>query len=846
MKRFVQILICSVVMFPAGKNVYAQQAANGLRVSSAMVKGGFPLAVAGKAADLYIDEKEAKVISIAATAFKKDIEAVTGMVPEVKAAIEPLSAYPVIIGTTGNSRLVDELIASGKLDVTRVKGKWETFTISVVNKPFDKVEQALVIAGSDRRGTAFGVFELSAMIGVSPLYWWSDVHPEKKSLLTVAPGTAIVGPPSVKYRGIFINDEKWGLTPWAAKHLDSRYGNMGPNTYAKMFELLLRLKANYVWPAMVPGTKAFYYFPENPKMADDYSIVVGSSHCEQMLRNNIYEWAVGFEAEYKEKPGPWRYDLNKQQIHRYWEDRVKQSAGYESTYMIGMRGVGDSEMPGPASTEEKIRLWNTIVKDQRIMLEKHTGKPASVVPQTFCPYNEVLDWYRTRKLDLPDDVTMVWVDDNHGYVRQVPTEYERKRTGGHGLYYHFSYLGQPESYIWLCSISPSLISYELTKSYRHGVSELWVINVGDLKPADMEIQFAMELAWDINRWTPEKAQDYNRYWAASTFGEQWADAIAGIKKEYYELAASGKPEHMTNIPMSSIEADQRISRYKTLAATAVSLGHRIPARLKDAYFQLIQYPAQSAFFMNQKLLYANRSMELAHKGDAQALRFSALARAAHDSILRISDRYHHKISGGKWDAMMGIVTGEVKARFFNYGPPVVATDSLVRAAKAGIKADAAGDPVALRIPAAAYAAKKETPGHQLQLIKGLGITGQGVSVMPFDAPSVKGNTVINAPYLEYKANLSEGMHTVKMLFVPTHAMNEAYGLRYAVSVNGALPVYVNLEGVGEHWSQSWGANVRRGFMEGETRHEIKAKGITTIRVYLLDPGMVLSAIDVRQ
>jgi hypothetical protein len=298
----------------------------------------------------------------------------------------------------------------------------------------------LVIAGSDRRGTAYGIFHLSRLMGVSPFVWWADVFAckEKSSYMFQVP--YISKEPSVQYRGIFINDEDWGLQPWAAKNMDTDIKDIGPKTYAKVFELLLRLKANYIWPAMHPCTRAFYYYKQNPKVADDYAIVVGSSHAEPMLRNNVFEWAVNFENEYGKKSGEWRYDTNKDIVYNYWNDRVKQATNYESVFTVGMRGVHDSGMPGPKDADEKLKLLEQIITDQRQMLQNNFKKQPDKLPQIFVPYKEVLSLYR-RGMKLPDDITIIWPDDNHGYIRQLPNEAEQKRSGGPWCLLSFILLG---------------------------------------------------------------------------------------------------------------------------------------------------------------------------------------------------------------------------------------------------------------------------------------------------------------------------------------------------------------------------------------------------------------------
>ncbi|HEX2628608.1 MAG TPA: glycosyl hydrolase 115 family protein, partial [Chitinophagaceae bacterium] len=389
-----------------------------LKITETSAPGAFPIATSKNSCSFYYDSTDAKVVTIAAKAFINDVKVITGktIIPHTDNKLT--GNYTIVAGTIGHSAVIDRLIANKKLDVSAINGQWERFSISVIDNP--PGSKLLVIAGSDRRGTAFGIFHLSRLMGVSPFYWWADITPDKKENIYVS-GNYISSPPSVKYRGIFINDEDWGLQPWAAQNLDKDVKDIGPNTYAKVFELLLRLKANYIWPAMHPCTKAFYYYPGNPKVADDYAIVVGGSHCEPMLRNNVFEWSEHYEKEYGQKPGEWRYDLNKPQIYNYWNDRVKQAVNYESMYTVGMRGIHDGSMPGPKDPDAKLKLLSDVIVDQRSILENNFHKSATTVPQVFIPYKEVLSLYR-RGLQVPDDVTIIWPDDNHGYIRQLPNE----------------------------------------------------------------------------------------------------------------------------------------------------------------------------------------------------------------------------------------------------------------------------------------------------------------------------------------------------------------------------------------------------------------------------------------
>lgn len=617
-----------------------------LFTSSIFAESDFELVNKGKAAPVLIDPADSETVKTVAGHFCDDVKLVAGVKPEQISALGD-SKTVILVGTIGKNKLIDQMIKSDQIDISEVKGQWEAFLITVVDQPFPNVEKALVIAGADRRGTSFGLFEVSKRIGVSPWYWWADVHPIKSSSISLEVTSHVEGSADVKYRGIFLNDEDWGLKPWAANNIDQDIKDIGPKTYARIFELLLRLKANFIWPAMHPCTKAFYYYPENPKVADKYSIIVGSSHCEPMLRNNVDEWENNFVNEYGKTPGPWRYDTNKDEIYKYWEDRVKQAKNFDNIFTIGMRGIHDGSMPGGKNFEDKLRLMNEVISDQRGMIEKHIGSPEKV-PQVFCPYKEVLKLYQAG-IELPDDVTVVWPDDNHGYVRNLSTPEEQKRSGGSGIYYHLSYWGAPYDYLWLSSISPALISYEMSKSYAYGADQLWVFNVGDIKPAELEMEFSLELARNVKEWPPGKAMDFVRKWATREFGEAFADEIFEIKKSYYRLGHECKPEHLLNVKFSQAEMDQRLAEYSRITKLAEDLYAKMPENRRDAFFQLILYPVKAANLMNQKHFYARMAKEQTGK---QHQEYATKSRMAFEQIKEITEYYNTKMSGGKWSKMM--------------------------------------------------------------------------------------------------------------------------------------------------------------------------------------------------
>ncbi len=809
----------------AGENSFlAQEAAE---------DGSFPLVKDGKAAILVVDAKDAEVVSIVATAFSKDVKLITGVTPSVSNKLEE-GTYPVIIGTLGKSALIDQLASEGKIASAQVKGKWETFCLSVIENPFEGVDKALVIFGSDPRGTAFGVFELSRQIGVSPWVWWADVLPEERSTIYIPAGEDIIGPPSVKYRGLFINDEDWGLQPWAAKKMDTDIKDIGPKTYEKVFELMLRLKANYMWPAMHPCTKAFWYYPGNPEMARKYHIVLGATHCEPLLRNNVDEWVNNFQSEYGTASGDWNWATNSTKITTYWTDRVIQSKGQDAVYTIGMRGIHDSDMPGYSGNEAKKNGLRSVIAAQRTILETHLEKPASQVPQIFCPYKEVLDLYKLG-LDLPDDITITWADDNHGYIRQLSNPQEQLRSGGAGVYYHLSYWGAPEDYLWLSSISPSLISYEMSKAYALNTRNLWVFNAGDIKPAELELQFAMDLAWDITAWSPEKAHTYSTHWATETFGKELGESIGKIKQEYYHLAALGKPEHLHLIEYTEEEIDQRLADYAKLVAESRSVEGQVPSRLKDAYYELVAYPLEAAASMNEKILYAKRSLQLAAQGNRNALDYAAKAKTAYQSIITLTNKYNQEIASGKWN---GIMSYAPRGRS-QFSAPTVATESSI--AEHGVPAEEKGNVTSFT--ADDFTLKHEA-GYTLHSIKELGASTGSVTVWPLNMTTYNESNITSAPYVEYNVEVSKGTSLLIVKCLPTFPLYEEMKLRYAISVDGSIPEFVNIATSAE--SSAWTKNVIAGYASGSSAYKSDSDKEIKVRIYFTDPGLVLSALDVKK
>ena len=760
------------------------------------------------------DQNDAEVVGISAKALVNDIELITDITPTIETSINSDIDAAIIVGTIGKSKPIHAMIKKGKLSVNVIKGKWESFIIQVVDNPISGINKALVVCGSDPRGTSFGIFELSKRLGVSPWVYWADVIPAKKKNLDVSIDKISMGPPSVKYRGIFLNDEDWGLQPWAAQNMDTLIKDIGPNTYAHIFELMLRLKANYIWPAMHPCTKAFFYYKENSKVAKQYDIVLGSSHAEPMLRNNVDEWKNNFKEEYGKQPGSWRYDTNEKEIKKYWEDRVKQVAdqNLDAVFTIGMRGIHDSGMPGPESIEGKVDLLNKVIVDQRNLLSKHFGKGASGIPQIFCPYKEVLTLYNAG-VKVPDDITLVWADDNFGYIRQLSNQKDQQRSGRSGVYYHLSYWGAPEDYLWLSSTSPPLISYEMSKAYAYGANRLWVFNVGDIKPAEMDIEFAMNLAWNVNAWPPDKAECYVEEWAGKTFGKEYAKEIAEIKTVYYKLAATSKPEHINKINFSEKEINKRLAAYQGIAQKAEDLKSRIPKHLQDAYFELILYPVLGAVNMNEKIFYAQM-------GD------SVKSINAFDEIRKLTGIYNEKIAGGKWSGIMSMNPRNRPV----FGMPEIKNNNS--------KSDSSSRSIEPIRTISVSELKFDS--NRMHLISGLGVDGGSLSWNMFNLPSYNEKDIHEAPTASIKLDLPKGKRIIKLLCVPTHAVYEGRSLRTAISIgdNPSDIVDVNTPAGTETWSK----NVIRGYSSAKTEFIMNKKETINLKLSLLDPGIAICKI----
>ncbi|WP_263355228.1 glycosyl hydrolase 115 family protein [Acidicapsa acidisoli] len=606
-------------------------------MSTTPSKDGFTLAAGGHTAMIDVDRGDYPGVIRAAHDLQADIERVTGLSPHYLNDKESARGEVVLIGTISKSAIIDRLIREHRLDVSTVQGKWESTLVQVVEKPMPGVARALVIAGSDKRGTIFGIYDLSEQIGVSPWYWWADVPVVHKNALYITTGRYIQGEPAVKYRGIFLNDEAPALTGW----VNAAYGGYNHKFYEKVFELLLRLKANYLWPAMWNST-----FneddPENARLADEYGVVMGTSHHEPMLRAQ-QEWK-------RHGTGPWDYSTNAEVLDKFWSDGIERNKNFESTITLGMRGDGDMPMTEGAN----IALLEKIVADQRNILAQHMTPTLNADPKVWALYKEVQAYYE-KGMRVPDDVTLLWCDDNWGNIRRLPTPEERKRSGGAGIYYHFDYVGDPRNYKWINTNPIAKVWEQMNLALAYGANRIWIVNVGDLKPMEFPIEYFLTLARNPERWGKDQTQEFTRLWAEREFGAAQADEIAELVTRYTQYNGRRKPELLDTDTFSLVnyrEADRVEADWKALLAKAETLQKLIPQEQQDAYFELVLHPIKASAIVNELYITAGRNRLYAKQGRADAGDYAAQARVLFQADEELTNEYNHVLAHGKWNHMM--------------------------------------------------------------------------------------------------------------------------------------------------------------------------------------------------
>lgn len=627
MKR-IALIFCCTLSYGA---IYCQPL-----ISENKTPGAFPVVSGGAAASLYTDDGDYWLVNKSAGLFQQDIESVTGIKPALLHRLPAAAKQIILIGSLDHSSLIRQLADENKINVDSIKGKWECFRMQTVEHPLPGIDRALVIAGSDRRGTAFGVFELSRQMGVSPWYWWADVPVEKKKELYVSNNGMISRPPSVKYRGIFINDEAPAFSGWTKE----KFGGVNHGVYEKIFELLLRLKANYLWPAMW-GNAFNDDDTLNPILADKYGIVMGTSHHEPMLRAQ-QEW-----KRYGE--GQWNYDSNAAVLRDFWKKGIENMDSHESIVTIGMRGDGDM----PMTEGSNIALLERIVHDQRQIIQAVTGKDPSATPQSWALYKEVQDYY-DKGMRVPDDVTLLLCDDNWGNIRKLPKLSDAPRAGGYGIYYHFDYVGDPRNYKWLNTNNIARVWEQMHLADAYGANRIWIVNVGDLKPMEYPISFFLDYAWDTKKWNAGNLPDYTVQWAEEQFGKRYAKGIAQLLKKYTEYNSRRKPELLSPDTYSLIhyrEAEMVLHDYYKLQTDAEEMCNRLPPAYQDAFFELVLYPIKACANLNALYITTAKNHLFASQGRSETNLLADSVRKLFDRDSMLSHEYNI-LAGGKWNHMM--------------------------------------------------------------------------------------------------------------------------------------------------------------------------------------------------
>jgi hypothetical protein len=784
------------------------------------------------AAALVVDTNDFPVVSLAANFFAADVRRVTGRQPIVTNEING-AAQVVLVGTLGHSALIDRLAAAGKISsLKQISGQWERTLWQVVTNPLPGVERALVIAGSDRRGTAYGLMRLSEAIGVSPWHWWADVPTPHHDELTIKMSWPTVESPGVKYRGIFINDEDWGLNPWAAKTFDPGFKNIGPRTYEKMFELLLRLRLNYFWPAMHACSTEFGSAPENVLLADKFGLVAGSSHCEPMLCNNVH-WN---ETE----NGRWNYRLNRDTIYSYWEKNAKARGSAEAVWTLGIRGIHDAGMQTPPTdTPGKINLLSDVFHDQRELLEKYAATNFSPVAQCFVPYKEVLPVYDAG-LPVPEDVTLVWVDDNFGYLRRLSSPAERQRSGGAGVYWHLSYYGNPHSYTWINTTAPALMWEELHKAWDNDARNLWVINVGDLKPMEIGVDYFSRLAWHPDGFPDGGQREFLRDFAAKNFGEKFSQPMTELLMEFYRLGTIRKPELMNRdwaLALTPGEAQPLEKNYRDLLARAESLLAALPPENRDAGTELVVFPAR-VLGLTGLIFLADRQMQV---GNDMAANEKKIAQWRGELETQVN-QFNTNVAGGKWNRIMpGLVTGKDLTRWSSqvrwpWGEKTSPATNL-----------AATTLTEKKWREAAAADHRTTNGPaQWSEITGLGPSGRAVALLPAGLASTWTNADTNAPALEFYFTSTGGDGEALIDFLPTFRLFPGMKLRVSVSLDDGVPVALEVPGSSGAENETGtvrSSAVQNNFVRARVPLPALTAGPHIFRLRAMDSGAVIDRIS---
>lgn len=833
MNKTLLILFCLFFL-----NIYAQN-----NIKETGNNNGFAIVSAGGVTPVIFDKNDDTLVHIAAKLFTDDIERVTGKRAQLSTELKKNSTI-IVIGTLSKSGFLQQLINKKKLKTEILAGQWDGYQIQIIKNPFKGVGQALVIVGSNKRGAAYGALELSKQMGVSPWYWWADVPVVKKKALYIDANTFIADAPRVKYRGIFINDEAPAFTGWAKE----KFGGLNHKTYEKVFELLLRLKGNYMWPAM--WGSAFNTDDKlNPVLADKWGIVMGTSHHEPMQRAQ-QEWKLFGK-------GAWDYTKNDAVLRDFWHKGIENMGTHESIVTIGMRGDGDEPMTEGTATA----LLEKIVDDQRKILAEVTKKPAEQTPQLWALYKEVQEYY-DKGMRVPDDVTLLLCDDNWGNIRKLPKKEDKARKGGYGIYYHFDYVGDPRNYKWINTNNIARVYEQMHLAWEYSARQIWIVNVGDIKPMEFPISFFLDYAWNPEKWTPDNLSSYYTDWAEAQFSKQYATEIGDIVREYGQLAARRKPE-LTDRNTYSLdnynEAQTVAHTYTALLEKAEKLKDKLPAEYHDAYYQLVLHPVSANANLHAMYYAAALNQKYAAAQDKRANKYADAVKELFRKDAEISVQYNKNTANGKWNHFMD----QVHIGYTSWNDPKVNIMPEVKYvpedSKAVLKQEASttdktaeslvpksAAPVFyekngyVSIAAEHYTKAITTKGIEWKVIPDIGRTGSGITPYPVTAAKQEPGT--NTPYLEYEFYIyEEGRAEVQAYFSPTlNFHNEAEGLRYGISIDDEKP---QLSGINTDTDLSvWRRWVGNNVIVKTTLHSLLKPGKHTLKFWMADPGIVVQNI----
>jgi hypothetical protein len=599
----------------------------------------FPIVQNQAASTLLVDTNDFTGVLIATGNLQTDISNVSSVFPQIAHDAGNAGANAIIIGTIGKSAIIDQLIHSGKIDISEISNQWESFFLQTVSNPLPGIQNALVICGSDKRGTIYGIYDLSEEIGVSPWHFWTDTPPKHHDTLFVRAGKYIQGPPAVKYRGIFINDEAPDLSGW----VNEKDGGYNHAFYTNIFEVLLRLKANYLWPAM--WNNAFAEDdPLNARLANDYGIVMGTSHVEPMMRADK-EWGrAGFQAN------EWNFLTHSNDLKTFWREGLERNKGYESIITDAMRGKVDTAMSPTANTA----LLEEIVDSQREIIAEVMQTNVESVPQLWALYKEVLQYYELG-MRVPDDITLLWCDDNWGDLRRLPTGDAQNRSGGSGIYYHFDYVGGPRNYKWIDTIQNEKTWEQMNLAHNYAANQIWIVNVGHFKHVTFPTEFFLSMAWNPDRWSKDNVAEFTQLWAQREFGDDYASQIADVMQRYSKYAARRKPELLTPGTYSLenySEADKVLADWKKLAADADNISQELPANERDAFFETVLYPVKASDIVNELYIDAARNQLYSQQGRASANDYAEDVKNLFLADAELSSNYNNTLGNGEWNHMM--------------------------------------------------------------------------------------------------------------------------------------------------------------------------------------------------